>query len=100
LNILVVKQLHENYHLKKDDSKLRHINIGHEGETLLELCKNQFNVSKMLEEERIEANSCTLGSFLILLLIISWQKSINIAIILKGKHKITTNNCNWLLNVG
>jgi hypothetical protein len=58
--------------LKKVISKLiRHTNIGHEGETLLELCKNKFNVSKMLKEERIAANSCTLGSFSILVLIIS-----------------------------
>jgi hypothetical protein len=58
-------------HLKEGDSKLiRHTNIGHEGETLLELCKNQFNVSKMLKEEHIEANSCILGNFSIPLLII------------------------------
>lgn len=101
MNILAIKQLHENYHLKKGDSKLIiHTNIGHEGETLLELCKNQFNVSKMLKEEYIEDNSCTLGSFSIPVLIISLQKSINIAILLKGKHKITTNNYKWLLNVG
>jgi hypothetical protein len=94
-------KLHENYHLKKGDSKLiKHTNIGYEGKTLLELCKNQFNVSKMLKEECIEANSCTLGSFSIPVLIISWQKSINIAIVLKRKQKITTNNCKWLLNGG
>jgi hypothetical protein len=87
--------------LKKGDSKLiRHTNIGHEGETLLELCKNQFNVSKMLKEERIKANSYTLGSFSISILIISLQKSINIVIVLKGKHKIKINNYKWLLNVG
>jgi hypothetical protein len=64
------------------------------------LCKNQFNVSTLLREEHIEANSCTLGSFATLVLIISLQKSINIAIILKGKHKTTTKNYKWLLNVG
>jgi UDP-N-acetylglucosamine:LPS N-acetylglucosamine transferase len=75
LNILAIKQLHENYHLKKGDPKLiRHTNIGHKRETLFQLCKNQFNVSKMLKEERIEANSCTLGSFSIPVLIISLQK--------------------------
>jgi hypothetical protein len=101
LNILAIKQFHKNYHLKKGDSKfIRHTNIDHEGENLLELCKNQFNVSKMLKEERIEANSCTLGSFSTPILIISLQKSINIAMVLKGKHKITTNNYKWLLNVG